>query len=295
MPEEGGQSPAGTVPEERKGDSPLRGQSPAALATTGIMRRLPARPGFGIVALPPAAAAAGCIVGGDGSPLTLGLGMQNFFAKTVAVAMLVGGFGLTGDLGWIAERGSRVLGAADVPGVTSLGPGAEQLGEPAGPAPVLAPPAPAGFGPSAPATPLGSPAASPPAPPPAAEEPLGRPTTLPKPPAGGPEQIAWTALDTGSRVVVWLAGPPHRCLVLDFVDPVSGEAVLYEVATVSPAGRPLATAGPPRRVIVGRDAAGRTHAEGIIRGGQLLVTPVGIGGPGAGQWLGPVAALGFGD
>jgi hypothetical protein len=48
-------------------------------------------------------------------------------------------------------------------------------------------------------------------------------------------------------------------------------------------------------VIVGRDAAGRTHAEGIIRGGQLLVTPVGIGGPGTGQWLGPVAALGFGD
>jgi len=187
--------------------------------------------------------------------------MQNFFAKTVAVAMLVGGFGLTGDLGWIAERGSRVLGAADVPGGAS-------------PTPAPSPPAPS---------------------PPAPAEPLGRPTTLPKPPAGGPEQIAWTALDTGSRVVVWLAGPPHRCLVLDFVDPVSGEAVLYEVATVSPAGRPLATAGPPRRVIVGRDAAGRTHAEGIIRGGQLLVTPVGIGGPGAGQWLGPVAALGFGD
>jgi len=257
------------------------------------MRRPPPVPGSGIPFLPSPAAAVGCIVGGDGSPLTLGLGMQNFFAKTVAVAMLVGGFGLTGDLGWIAERGSRVLGAADVPGVTGRGP--DQLGEPAISAPVIPPPAPAGFGPPAPASPLESPAVSPPAPPPAPDEPLGRPTALPKPPVGGPEQIAWTALDTGSRVVVWLAGPPHRCLVLDFVDPVSGEAVLYEVAAVSPAGRPLATAGPPRRVIVGRDAAGRTHAEGIIRGGQLLVTPVGIGGPRTGQWLGPVAALGFGD
>jgi len=216
--------------------------------------------------------------------------MQNFFAKMVALAMLVGGFGLTGDLGWLAERGSRVLGAADVPAQAD-----DQHGELVPPRPTIAPPAPAVFGPPAPATPLESPAPSPPAPPPAPDEPLGRPTPLPKPPAGGPEQIAWASLDTGSRVVVWLAGPPHRCLVLDFVDPVSGEAVLYEVATVSPAGRPLATAGPPRRVIVGRDAAGRTHSDGIIRGGRLLVTPVGIGGPGAGQWLGPVSALAFGD
>ena len=41
--------------------------------------------------------------------------MQNFLAKSVALATLVGGFGLTGDLAWIAERGTRVLGAADVP------------------------------------------------------------------------------------------------------------------------------------------------------------------------------------
>jgi hypothetical protein len=211
--------------------------------------------------------------------------MQNIFAKMVALAMLVGGFGLTGDLGWLAERGSRVLGAADVPAQAD-----DQHGELVPSPPTIAPPAPAVFAPPSPATP---PAAPPPAP--APPEPLARPTALPRPPAGGPAQIAWTALKTGSRVVVWLAGPPHRCLVLDFVDPVSGEAVLYEVATVSPAGRPLATAGPPRRVIVGRDAAGRTHADGIIRGGQLLVAPVGIGGPGAGQWLGPVAALGFGD
>ena len=216
--------------------------------------------------------------------------MQNFFAKTVALAMLLGGFGLTGDLGWLAERGSRVLGAADVPAGQSQAP--DQLGEPVAPPPAIAPPAPAMFAPPTPAAPHAA-AAPPPAP--AAAEPLAQPTALPKPPVGGPEQIAWTALDTGSRVVVWLAGPRNRCLVLDFVDPVSGEAVLYEVATVSPAGRPLATAGPPRRVIVGRDAGGRTHADGIIRGGQLLVAPVGIRGPGAGQWLGPVAALRFGD
>jgi hypothetical protein len=206
--------------------------------------------------------------------------MQNFFAKAVAVGLLVGGFGLTGDLGWLAERGTRVLGAADVPAGPSQSP--DQPGGPAASPPAIAPAPPAVFAPPSPA------ALAP-------DGPLGRATAAFKPPAGGPEQIAWKALDTGSRLVVWLAGPPHRCLVLDFVDPVSGEAVLYEVATVSPAGRPLATAGPPRRVIVGRDAEGRTHADGIIRGGQIHVAPVGIAGPVAGQWLGPVAALGFGD
>jgi hypothetical protein len=205
--------------------------------------------------------------------------MQNFLAKAVAVGMLVGGFSLTGDLGWLAERGARVLGAADVPAGPSEA--RDQLGELAGSPPASGPTPPSVFAPPAPA-------------PPAHDEPLSRPTAAFKPPVGGPDRIAWTALDAGSRVVVWLAGPPHRCLVLDFVDPVRGEALLYEVATVSPVGRPLATAGPPRRVIVGRNEADRPHTDGIIRGGQFHVAPAGVAGPGNGQWLGPVAALGFG-
>jgi hypothetical protein len=212
--------------------------------------------------------------------------MQNFLAKSVAVGMLVAGFGLTGDIGWLAERGTRVLGAAGLPAGGSAAwdqPAAEVGG-----APTIAPVSPTVLAPVSPASPTRAAA-------PAPAEPLSRPTPAVKPPAGGPEQIAWTTLDTGSRVVIWLAGPPHRCLVLDFVDPVTGEALLYDVATVSSAGRPLATAGPPRRVIVGRDAAGRTHADGIIRGGQLHVAPIGIAGSGTGQWLGPVAALGCGD
>jgi hypothetical protein len=96
-------------------------------------------------------------------------------------------------------------------------------------------------------------------------------------------------------VVVWLAGPPYRCLVLDFVDPVSGEALLYEVATVDSGGKPIATAGPPRRVIVGRDASGRPHDAGIIRGGSIHVAQAGIAPHAAGQWLGPIAALSIGN
>jgi hypothetical protein len=79
--------------------------------------------------------------------------------------------------------------------------------------------------------------------------------------------------------------------VLDFVDPVSGEALCYDVATVDHTGKPLATAGPPRRVIVGRDDAGRPRGEAILRGGLVEIRQVGINSRAAGQWLGPIAAL----
>ena len=180
--------------------------------------------------------------------------MQNFLAKSVALATLVGGFGLTGDLAWIAERGTRVLGAADVP---------EQCELPAT--------APGGI---------------------VVHESPRSPQTIGQPQA---PQVAAPA----AEVIVWLAGSPHRCLVLDFVDPATGEALLYEAATVSAEGRPLATAGPPQRVVVGRDSNGRPHAAAIIRGGLLHIAPVGVAsqvvGQAAGQWLGPVASLALGD
>lgn len=223
--------------------------------------------------------------------------MQNFLAKSVALATLVGGFGLTGDLAWIAERGTRVLGAADVP---------EQSEQPAtahgGIVVHESPRSPQTIGqPQAPQ--VSSPAAEP--------QPAVRQTADLKPPTGGLDQLAWATLVPGSRVIVWLAGSPHRCLVLDFVDPATGEALLYEAATVSAEGRPLATAGPPQRVVVGRDSNGRPHAAAIIRGGLLHFAPVGVAsqtvgqpaaqaagqkaGQAAGQWLGPIAFLTLGD
>ncbi len=219
--------------------------------------------------------------------------MQNFLAKSVALATLVGGFGLTGDLAWIAERGTRVLGAADVPEQCELpatAPGGIEVHEsPRTPQTIGQPQAPQ----------VAAPAAEPP--------PAVRQTADLKPPTGGLGQLAWATLDPGSRVIVWLAGSPHRCLVLDFVDPATGEALLYEAATVSAEGRPLATAGPPQRVVVGRDSNGRPHAAAIIRGGLLHIAPVGVAsqvvgraasqkaGQAAGQWLGPIASLALGD
>jgi hypothetical protein len=217
--------------------------------------------------------------------------MQNLLAKVVAVAMLVGGFSLTGDLGWIAAKGQRIVGAADVPagfdttvafappGQAAPAPPAREPARTDGNAAQAAPPEPV-TAEHEPNTPFGGP------------EPTGAAF---KPPVGGVAEIAWSSLGTGSRVVVWLAGPPYRCLVLDFVDPGSGEALLYDVATVDAAGKPLATAGPPRRVIVGRDEAGRALGAGFLRGGSIQITQSGIAAHAAGQWLGPIASLSRGD
>lgn len=213
--------------------------------------------------------------------------MQNFFAKVVAVAMIVGGFSFTGDLGWIAEKGQRVLGAANVPTHLDVAPtptppsmvaeNQQPQSSRVAPSPAQAEVAP----PQAPADPEQ-----------VVPEPMGSSF---RPPAASRETIAWAELGTGSRLIVWLAGPPYRCLVIDFVDPSTGEALLYEVATVDAASRPLTTAGPPRRVIVGRDEAGHPHGSGIVRGGLIRVAQTGIAPHAAGQWLGPVAAISLGE
>lgn len=215
--------------------------------------------------------------------------MQNFLAKAVAVAMLVGGFSLTGDLGWIAEKGQRIVGAADVPAGFDNTVAFEPQVAPTPATPSFAaPPADSSSGPVARAEPVHE-ANQPPAPS-GGPEPAGAAF---RPPVGGVAEIAWSSLGTGSRVIVWFAGPPYRCIVLDFVAPSSGEALLYEVATVDGDGRPLATAGPPRRVIVGRDEFGRQHGTGFVRGGTIHIAQMGIAAHAAGQWLGPIASLGF--
>ncbi len=235
--------------------------------------------------------------------------MQNFLAKAVVVAMLVGGFSLTGDLGWVAEKGQRIVGAADVPegfdNSVAFTPLADEPAEPGqapfvhaseglpetepvhgsrpeggGPHSMASSPAPKRPEVTTPGRESGGP------------EPVGAAF---KPHVGGPSEIAWATLGTGTRVVAWLAGPPFRCLVLDFVDPSTGEALLYEVAMVDAGGRPLATAGPPRRVIVGRDEDGRPRGSAIVRGGLIHIAQTGIASHAAGQWLGPVVALARGD
>ena len=209
--------------------------------------------------------------------------MENFLPKAAVLAVVAGGFSFTGDLGWLASKGLRVLNAADV-AAPSLS-AAETPGEP--PAPAAAAPA----GPPALPAPVAAPAPvlAPPAPAPVA--PAARaPLAEMKPPAGGLEQIAWATLRPGDRVIVWLAAAGHRCLVLDVVDPATGEALAYEVAAVAEDGRPLTAVAPPSRVVVGRPAGGTT--AGIVKGGMMHVAPAGIATAGeTGRQLGPVEAL----
>ena len=109
-----------------------------------------------------------------------------------------------------------------------------------------------------------------------------------KPPAGGCAEVAWNHLGPGDRVTVWLAGAGPRCLVLDVVDPATGEALAYEATAVTAEGRPLAAATPPRRVVIGHLGG----SAAIAKGGMLHLTPGGIAAAGeAGRWLGPVEAL----
>ncbi len=205
--------------------------------------------------------------------------MQNLPAKALVIAIIGGGFMLTGDLGWLANRGMRVLDAADV-ATPAYAAGQIRVeapppargparAEPAGPAPVPAPTASR----------------------PRSDADQGVPVAEMSPPAGGPEQLAWTALRPGDRVVLWLASRAQRCLVLDVVDPASGEALAYEAATLSPAGLPLTAAGPPRRVVVGHRAE-RGSPMPLIRGGMIQLASAGIAAAGDdARWIGPIEAI----
>lgn len=203
--------------------------------------------------------------------------MQNLLPKATVLAMIAGGLGLTGDLGWIANRGLRVLDAADV--ALPIAAEVEQPGGLAAPQ-ALAPaapglqPRPVPAEPAAQARPVSAIAAA-----------------LIKPPAGGCAEVVWQSLRPGDRVSVWLAAPGPRCLVLDVVDPIAGEALAYEAAAVSADGRPLAAATPPCRVLVGR-SAGQSAPAALAKGGMLQLAPAGIATAGeAGRWLGPIEAL----
>jgi len=211
----------------------------------------------------------------------------NFLVRSAAVGLVAGGFAFTGDLGWLADRGRRLLEARDVPAATapgspapapSLGPAAAY---PALPLPAFAPTPPHAAAPlppppPTPATPAASPA------PAAAPAPARSPVV--EPPADGPDRLAFRPLPPGSRVVVWIApaghaGRPIR-LIFDLVDPTTGEAIVSEQAGTSPAA-------PARRVTLRTDAA-----EGVlVRGGSIHLAGTGLAGADAGVWLGPIAAI----
>jgi hypothetical protein len=213
--------------------------------------------------------------------------MSNLLAKFTALGIIAAGFSLTGDLGWLARTGGDVLQVADVgtdqPAETAA---AEASGGP-GDSPEPPAPSPHAAGPRDAqgvfaSEPGGGAARMPAA--------AGIPVAEMKCPTGGPRRVSWAAVRPGDRLVLWLGHGARRCLVLDVVDPASGEAVAYEAAAVSAEGRPLASVGPPRRVIVGRPSDGVPGTD-LERGGLVHIAEAGIAGSDEGRWLGPIEAI----
>jgi len=195
--------------------------------------------------------------------------MQNFLAKCGVLALLVGGFVCTGDLGRLSAKGARLLNATTVPQ-------SEKAGEPSPPltSPSPLPPAsswppletPVGVSALPPATPSASassgldvprgdpraetapalPGAAPSARPLSAhpaDAPVGWPADVPPPPANTLSAVTLASLAPGDRVFVWLSRAahggkhvtPHLLVAFDIVDATAAE-VLEHRHSVSPSG-----------------------------------------------------------
>ena len=194
---------------------------------------------------------------------------MSILSRLAAVGLVAGGFALTGDLGRLADTGLRVLNARDIPA-----PRAEPV-LPAEPAPPSLTAVPEAAAPTPVAGAAGTPTA-------ASASPAPTPTIIRsgdlRPPAGGPEEVALASLESGSRVVIWLAvrrggGPSaYRCLVLDVVDPAEAEALLYEAVSFTADGQPAAAASAPRRIRLAGDPAAATIRRGQFTAYQPLGT-----------------------
>jgi hypothetical protein len=220
--------------------------------------------------------------------------MQTFLAKCTALAVLLGGFFVTGDVAKLAEQGAKLLNATTVPdsGLAEALPpepavaAPYQAAAPAPPQPVR-PPA----QPEAQSAAAAMPTAPEPAPTPHPRAPLGHRITRPVPPVDSPAALELASLRAGDRLLVWVGRSPSTTAVIayDIVDPVAGEALehrhLFE-------DEDAAVHAVPRRVQI----AGDSMRGGLImRGGMLRLLPAGIvHGAGAAQQaeiLGPVRAM----
>lgn len=163
--------------------------------------------------------------------------MQNLLGTCVALALLAGGFALTGDLGWLVGRGLRVIHATDIPAGTP-------------PTPVAPAPAP------------DLPAPASPSPRPAVAVPPRR--------VVGPDRLDLTTTLPGQRILVWLDGVADP-LAVDVVDPATAAVILHggppRRATIS--GGTLVRGTPLRVVGLGLargDTPGAAESLGSIAG-----------------------------
>jgi hypothetical protein len=182
--------------------------------------------------------------------------MRTFLARCTMLGILVGGFSLTGDAGWIMSKGQSLLNATTVPSAADV---SDELS-----APPTAPEPTADF--------------APPAQPPAEQvhvdvqvaPSLAAPAELP-PPGGGQAVVDLRLLRPGARVRLWVNG---SLIVFDMVDPAIGEAIQQPFT---------------RRVRIG----GLHEPSRIERGGMIVVQPrTGISGhTSPPETLGPVRAI----
>lgn len=207
--------------------------------------------------------------------------MRTFLARCTMLGLLVGGFALTGDAGWILRTGQSLLNATTVPSATDL------WGESAAAATADEPVAPWGAPDPTMAAPISRPA------PPSSSDhqglspgsalspvdvqvtpSLATPAELP-PAGGGEAAVDLRMLRPGQRVRLWTVG---GIVAFDIVDPASGEAIQQPVT---------------RRVRV----FGSLDPYRIERGGMVMVQPrAGISGhqPPT-ETVGPVQAIALQD
>jgi hypothetical protein len=196
--------------------------------------------------------------------------MRNIIPKLLAIGLLGGGFTATGDLGWLARRGMRLLEASTVPTESAaLEPSAETAGhDPAGSARVDfggVDSSGAQGGSADPDSVLG-----------AAGPASSRPGI---PPTDGPAAVDLATLIPGTRLVVWVTNLGTRGaepVTLDLIDPASGAALLHRGGE------------PPRRVRVVSGSASLLGSRGgvppaLAVRAPLLVQPLGLAHGVAGQ------------
>lgn len=183
--------------------------------------------------------------------------MRTFLAKCSAVALIAGGFALTGDAGRLLARGRGVIDATTIP----------QAAAPSAPAPPVVSDAPAVVEAESAATPPAQPATAPasaasslPASPPPPDAPVGSPAPRFVPGGTAQTTVHVTALSPGDRILVWIGKNAARGtvapLAFDVVDPVTGDAIELRHASGDDRRSPLA----PRR---------RVRLEGSLQQGMF--------------------------
>lgn len=225
--------------------------------------------------------------------------MRTFLAKCSAVALIAGGFALTGDAGRLLARGRGVIEATTIPQASESARDAATTDAPDLPDA----PSPVADGPH--------PGTAPESPPPAgaavdhpADAPVGSTPSRLMPAGSAVDSVNVAALSPGDRILVWIGQGTARgavaTMAFDVVDPATGDAI--EVRHASGDDR-LSALAPRRRVRLEGSlrqgaftrSASAPEAGRIDVDRALRISPVEArgGGPSTAtaETIGPVVAL----